>query len=365
MERVEESAVFRPQQVPCDSSAEGIRISPDRENIAYFVRRRPGNSLPNAICIEPTGRTDRDPVKIDLGSSIASDLQWSPDGRHLAYRVCDPRVQPCTPLGISWTAGCSGHGGEGHAAGQTPGMSFAWMPDGLEIVVASSSLVRMISLPGGSETKIADMHDDGDPLFPPKISISPNGNRIAFTSRRTDENKSRIFVATRESGRWSSALLAEYPGAFLFISPFWSPDSATLGLHTIHPKTERSEIVLFPGLGGKGETIYRNSLLNPGHEPLFVPKGEGIVFYHTPKPSHERAKTGAAQLALLSLCGCRPTGMQFLTEPVETDGWLRFIGNRHLAVNDAGTARLLNLPALRDMIPTAPENCGEQDNGRL
>lgn len=350
MERVEEPEVFRPQQVPCDSSAEGIRISPDKESIAYFVRHRPGSGLPNAVCIEPASRTGHDVVSIDLGSSAGSDLQWSPDGRHLACRVCDPRLEPCTPLGIFWMTGRTDPAGEGQTKGQIPGMSFAWMPDSGQLVVASSALLRIVGIPHGPETKIADLHDDGDPLFPPKISVSPDGNRIAFTSRRTDENLSRVWVATVSNGRWSSALISEYAGAFLSLSPFWSPDSGTLGLHIVAPNYGKSEIALFPDMSGTGKTVYRNHLLNPDHEPAFTLNGEGIIFYHTPRPRHMHTNAGPSQLALLTLCSARPAGMQFLTEPSETDGWFRYTGPDHLAINDAGTARLVNLPPQDDRI---------------
>ncbi len=326
----------------------GIRISPDKKRIAYFARFPPNSGLVNIICIEPAGGTGQGIIKIELVTGMASDLRWSPDGAHLACCLNDPKTTPCTPLGIAWITNCRDPAGPQRAAGQTHGMSFAWMPTNEELAVASSAFLRIINIQKNSEKKIADLHDDGDPLFPPKVAVSPDGNRIAYTTRRTDENISRVWIANLTDERWGSILLTSYPGAFVFLSPFWSPDSMTLGLHVVHPKMEKSEIAIFPNLSGEGEIVYRNNLLNPVHEPSYVPSGNGIIFYHAAQPSYQYTKAGPAHLALLVLCGNSPAGMHILTEPSDNNVWLRFIDTRQLAVDGADAVFLLNLPFRQD-----------------
>ena len=107
----------------------------------------------------------------------------------------------------------------------------------------------------------------------------------------------------------------------------------------VHPKMEKSSIILFPGLFGDGEIIYESPLLDHGHEPpSWVPSGKGIIFYHTSQPRYKYTKAGPAQLALITLSGGRPTGIHFLTDPSDNLGVFRFIDNRRLVIDRIGTA---------------------------
>lgn len=346
MYRIEQRREFRPHCCPAGAEVNRISISPDETRIAYFAKMAAGSGLPDAIVIEPIKRGGPESHKCDLAGGTVSDLRWSPDGTHLAWCLVDPRTEPCTPLGIGWEAVLPGDAGEREDRGQTNGMCFAWMPSGNGLVVASSAFLRLVNIRTYAEEKIADLNDDGDPLFTPRIAVSCNGQHIAYTTRRTDENISRVWITTQTKERWECRLLTSIPGAFVFISPFWSPDCTTLGLHMVHPKMEKSSITIFPGLAGEGEIIYESPLLNPSHEPSWAPCGEGIIFFHTSQPHHKYTKAGPAQLALLSWSGDHPTGIHLLTEPSDTQGSFRFIDNRQIVMDGVDTARLMNFSLL-------------------
>jgi dipeptidyl aminopeptidase/acylaminoacyl peptidase len=341
---------IRPQDIPVGAAVSGICLSPDLEKIAYIAGFGKGSDPASAICIEPVKGNWHGTARIGTKNGMSSDLRWSPDGSHLAYCLHDSGTTPSTPAGIGWIADIgNGQGTTERGGSRIPGMNYAWMPEHDELVVASSAFLRIIGIRTGCEAKIADLNDDGDPLFPPQITISPDGNRIAYTTRRTDENISRLWVANRDRKDWDNMLLVYIPGAFVFLSPFWSQDSTTLGLHTVHPKTEKSRIIIFPDLAGDGKVVYENDLLNPGHEPSFCPSGDGIFFYHTPQPRTLHGKTGPAQLAFLSLSGnLHSSGLHALSKPSEKSGMLRLrcSEDSQLVIDGADKACLLSIQSV-------------------
>lgn len=322
--------VIRPP-VPDGADVGLVRLSPDGSRIAYA--RFDGSARGIHVCsAEGTG----DQRLVAFEDWRAEDLCFSPNGAHLAY-VVGGGPPPGGGRAVGW---CEAHApGE---IGRVPGAAVAWTPKGNALIVADlgrGALTRQM-IASGKNDDIAPLDDDGDPQFAPKIAVSPDGAKIAFTTRKVEAEMCAVWVAVKDDRGISTTLLTEIPGAAAHVWPFWSPKGVTLGMEIVHLEQEKSAIVLVPKLEGEGVLVHENELLDPPEQPAWAPSGNAIAFFGTETPRHEFTKAGPARLFLLDT---QTHGKVAITGPDELMGRPRFLDDTHLAVDGGATAHVLTL----------------------
>lgn len=254
------------------------------------------------------------------------DLAWSPTGDHLAYVIVSGPPRAGARF-VGWVSAATP--GE---IGRVPGMAFAWTARGQALMVADVDAGVLVRKPLiGEEHALAALRDEGDPAIPPRITVSPDGAKIAFTCRRDDEGLSEIWLVTRDSERVASEMLTQIPGSLVHVLPFWSPKGRTLAFLAAHLTQEQSAIIAVPHLEGEGEVLYQSDGVDAAEPPAFSPSAERIAFFHT-EPLSQRARRD------LALLDARKRELTIIPEAHEMAGTPRFLDARTLVLDGGPTA---------------------------
>ncbi len=291
--------------------AQRVRLAPDGERLAYT--RLTGVHLHEKLVVPARGWQPE-------------EIRWSPDGKHIAYHVAGG-PPPGGARAIAWASAM----GE---AGRVDGIAYTWDPSGASFTFVNVArlMVGRVALSDGKPQRLTKINDDGDPHFPPRLAVSPDGARLAFTSRNVRENVTQVWVLEAAGPK----LLTKVPGADAHVLPFWAPTGDTLALFVVHLGHEKTALILVTG--GENEVVYQNPLLDGVVMPAWSPSGRSIAFQRTLRASHAFTKSGAAQLSLFD--GATRT-VTPLCEPGETPGEPRFLDERRLAVDGGASATLL------------------------
>ena len=186
-------------------SAGDARISPDGSRIAYTVSTNDGPGRPRKQLFVMTV-ADAHSVRIG-GDEAASDPEWSPDGRWLAY---NGTASGKKGLVIAHPDGGAARFLAEVAGTNSPltfeGRDIAWSPDGKRVAFVSAS--------PGPETEAAS----GDPVVITRYLYKPDASE--GLTRFSDNRRRHIFVFDLESGAVSPLTKGDREEH----SIDWSPD---------------------------------------------------------------------------------------------------------------------------------------------
>lgn len=246
------------------------RLAHDGKHLAWVG----DDGIEVAIFVAPIGG---EPVRlVRLRNSEVDELGWSPTGDRLAYVVGSS-----LPTGVERSVGWADlREGE---LGRVDGAAFGWSSTGRALLVADlrrQSLVN-VEIATKKELILCSLADDGDLDFPPVVTVSPNGDRAAFTARRQAHDIGELWVLGRKSEERGLAanLLTQIPGARARVFPFWSPKGRTLGMHVVHFELGRSAVILMRHLQGEGEIFHHHELCNAPVAPAWSPSGRHLAVW--------------------------------------------------------------------------------------
>lgn len=331
-----DSVEHRPES-PEDDPVELVRLSPDGKRVIFS---RPRGKQPG-IWAAPTGAFAQAVRVVAYDDEEepwrAEELAFAPDSAHFAY-VRGGGPAPGGGGGVGWA-----NAGKPGELGRTTGLGFAWTPKSSALIVADPErgMILRRALGGGPPQPLAKLSDDGDPAFPPRIAVSPDGGRIAFTSRRAADEVTEVHVITRTDEGAQCELLTEIPGAAVHVRPFWSPKGGTLAMLVVHLEQEKSAIIAVPKLEGEGVVLYENELLDAVEVPAWAPSGHSIAFFHVPAARHEFTKSGPALLTLLDVRKIEEPVRIELGDPDQLTGAPHFLDDRRLAIDGRDRAHVL------------------------
>jgi len=329
-------AEHRPES-PEDDPVELVRLSPDGKRVVFS---RPRGKAPGIWSAAPGAfiqATRVVPYDDEDEKWQAEEILFAPDGAHFAYlRGGGP--PPGGAGGIGWA-----NAGKPGEMGRTTGASFAWTPKSSALIVADPArgMILRRGLGEGPPQPLAKLVDDGDPAFPPRIAVSPDGARIAFTARRAADEVTEVHVIERSDKGNKCELLTEIPGSAVHVRPFWSPRGGTLAMLVVHLEQEKSAIIAVPKLEGEGVILYENALIDAAEAPAWAPSGHSIAFFHVANAKHEFTKSGPAQLTLLDVRKLDEPVTIELTEPGEMTGTPHFLDDRRLAIDCSDRAHVI------------------------
>lgn len=294
------------------------RLSPDQSFLAM--------ALGKEIYIAFT----EDPQTTQLIAAFdgqVADLAWSGDGQMLACTITSGPPPGEVRIGVLPASG--------GAARLLPGMSFVFAEKSPTLLIADPQSKRLYlhDLQLDIQHGVAPLEDDGDPHFPPALSISPDAKRIVFSERSVNDGVTRAFLAHHDGARWKSSLLTEVPGTALRILPFWSADGASLALYMIDLQQHHSAIVAVPTDDqSRGDILYTSDSLDAVVTPAAHPDGRLIALVRA-HPKQDEPTLVENRLVLLDPA---EHAVAPLASSSEVIGNLRWLDARTLLVEGRG-----------------------------
>jgi Tol biopolymer transport system component len=233
----------------------GNRASQGAENYDIFSIKRDGSAVTRLT----------DDAALDL------DPTWSDDGARVAF-VSD-RGSTGYDLYVMAADG-SDEGPLLTAAGAQTDPS--WFPAGQAIAYTNADNtgawdIYTVSLTArgiGTPVRLTtDPADDADP------AVSPDGKRIAFTSRRDGGEGIYVMLADQPEGPFNRPVRLTTDGRGGF-HPDWSPDGGRIAFDT------GRDVWTMKADGSRQTNLTRNSRRGDSHSPSWSPDGRQIAFIH-------------------------------------------------------------------------------------
>lgn len=267
----------------------GLTLTPDGR---YFTSVRNGQVLLTPVEGGPT-------VSFASAPGEKSELNWSPDGKKLAY----------VSQGAIWVVAAGskeakklteGKAGPGDPRGATDHFP-RWNPNGKwilfesgrhgqnEIYVVSedgetTNLLAATEIYEGADhlSSAADQGDDAvsSDRFDPSPAWSPDGTRIKYTerSRQFFSGKLRVLAFDAATGQATGSTTIytaknDRGGAWAVNTAVWSPDSRTLAV--VLQESGWDKVYLAPAVGGKPKQLTRGEWED--ENPVYSPDGRFVA----------------------------------------------------------------------------------------
>ena len=194
--------------------------SPDGSLLAF------SSSRDGAQNVWVMGADGSDPVQLTDTLAVEGGATWSPDGTEIAFYSFRSQRQ-----GLLWLMGADGSDPIALLSSQTPapatecsgGFPGAWFPDGEKIIFrgsqASEGALQLCTVaPDGSDIRVIFSETNERATFP---DISPDGKKIVFTFKRTDDPQNPEIYTVNTDG---SDLRRITDDPAIDSSATWSPD---------------------------------------------------------------------------------------------------------------------------------------------
>jgi hypothetical protein len=238
---------------------------------------------------------------------------------------------------------------DGRALSELPGNSFAWAGRGATLLVAdpASSRLYMRDMDLGVEHRISEITDDGDPQFPPVISVSPDQRRFALVTRRAAEDATHVHLAHHDGREWRATPLTQVAGTRLRILPFWSPDSTACGLYVIDPEQHHTVMIAVPEAEGSGDILYTSDTVDGVVTPAVHPDGRLIAFVR----AHARPDAPSLVENRLVLLDPVEHALAPITQGADIVGQLRWLDDQTLLVEGGPAVWTVKLRATTEAAP--------------
>lgn len=180
------------------------------------------------------GADGSDPVQLTDTLALDGGPTWSPDGTKIAFYTFRSQRQ-----GLLWVMGADGSDPTPLLSSQTPapttecsgGFPGAWFPDGEKIIFrgsqASEGALQLCTVtPDGSDIRVLFSETGERATFP---DISPDGKKIVFTLKRTDDlGNPEIYTANTDG----SNLRRITNNPAIEGNATWSPDGQWIAFHS-------------------------------------------------------------------------------------------------------------------------------------
>ncbi|GEM_PF-5095356 len=255
---------------PEGAKATHLSLSRDGNLVAY---RRVG-STEKGLWIYDRKTGEHLPLAEDSEEKAHYAPTFSPDGKAIAFLVGEPVVPPAyTSVGVLTIAD--------RTRLDFPGSAFAWSPTSKRIAIANreNGELGVASLKTGKVTEVAPIAPGWDPLEPPSMAWSPDGESIAYAVTLTDQGAQGIRCVLVDKKDLTKVI--DYQAKRAAIHLFWSPEGR-LAWHVVIPGEKPSSEICAVDASGNPETLYHSDLVDSAGRPAWSPDGATIAFLRTP-----------------------------------------------------------------------------------
>ncbi len=267
-----------------------------------------------------------------------ADLAWSGDGQWVAFTL----TAGPPPGEVRIVAVRVGDQKKIELAG----MCFAWAGNAATLLIADPAASRLYlkDLELEVEHRLSDIKDDGDPHFPPVISVSPDQRRFALVTRRVGDEVTSVHLAHHDGRQWETRPLTDVPGTDSRIFPFWSFDAQSLALYVIDLERKSTAMIALPQRDGPGQMLYTSESIDGFYPPAVHPDGRLIAMV--------RAHAGENRVVLVD-------PVERSVAPITTDpemvGHFRWIDAQTLVVEGSKKIWTIKLRATEEAPPPGTE----------
>lgn len=249
-------AHFKTTSVSRSSSNTIVIYKPDPIPGGYKVPVADSRSFVGGIVsvMNPNGTNDVSITKEeDLFTPYGSSLQWSPDGKKIAY----------TAYGGLYIANTDGTGKIKVVETTDMRVSLVWSPDGKKFAYASGNIIYIID--ADTKNKIKLIEHGWSPAW------SPDGKKIVF---ECDGSTMPELCLTTSDGTIGARLTKESGW-----SPAWSPDGKKIAFMSNNNSNDADYYphrLYVMNADGTGKTEL--ALAKNGARPIWSPNGKKIAF---------------------------------------------------------------------------------------
>lgn len=317
------------------------RLSADCSRLAFWVPEAnpPGLFVGEVSQGEQIGLFSKRVFSPEDGH--VADLAWSGDGQWVAFTL----TAGPPPGGVRIVAVRIGDQKKVELAG----MCFTWAGNVATLLIADPGASRLYlkDLELDVEHRLSEIKDDGDPHFPPFISVSPDQRRFALVTRRARDEVTSVQLAHHDGRQWETHPLTNVPGTDSRIFPFWSFDAHSLALYVIDLERKSSSMIALPQRDGPGQVLYASESIDGFYPPAVHPDGRLIAMV--------RSHAGAAAEKRVVLVDPVERSVAPISTDAEMVGQLRWLDGQTLVVEGSGKVWTIKLRATEETPPPGPE----------
>jgi TolB protein len=284
------AALANAQTQPVISHGAQPVVSPDGSHIAFLSNRTGADEL-FVISADGTGET-----QLTFTSDEVGNPAWTADGKHILFAIFAKEIShlySIDPDGKSLRDIAS-------VLGRAPTLS----PDGKKLLYMSGTWTAtrlMVSPLSGSNAR---QINDGSSIAW-NNHWSPDGKRIAFTSRNDPNGELAIFVMNAD-GTHRRQLSHFAPGSGNAQWPVWSPDGRQLAIQVNGPQKNDAHIWILDAATGDArklaalapENAHDGSQPYLDETPAWFPDGQRIAF--------QSNRTGRIEVWVMNADGSSP-----------------------------------------------------------
>lgn len=237
-------------------------VSPDGVQIAFLSDRSGADEL---FVISADGTGER---QLTTTPDEKSALAWAPDGKQIFYSAFANDTSHLYAINLDGT-------GQREIA-KVPGRAPTLSPDGTRLMYMTGTWTAtklMISAPDGAHPQPIT---DGS-FIAWNIHWSPDGKRIAFTSRRDPKSELAIFVMNADgTGRRQLSHFSPESGNAQW--PVWSPDGNQLAIQVNQVQGHSANIWLIDAATGDAHKLAAHDQSYLDETPVWFPNEKHIAF---------------------------------------------------------------------------------------
>jgi dipeptidyl aminopeptidase/acylaminoacyl peptidase len=243
------------------------RISPDSAWVAYGVSTRDREAESSEERIWMVSTEGGEPVPMTRKGESASQPRWSPDGRYLSFLAARDG-------GESQVWGLFRHGGDAVQLTDVPqGVgAYSWAPDG-------QRLALVVKDPTPAQAKAIESGEEVDEETTPPWVVTRRQFKQDYTGY-LDERRDHLYVLDLESEELRRVTSGDHDHS----TPVWSPDGERLAFvsnRTDDPDSNYNTDIWVIEVGTEGpapEPLRITSNPGPDHSPAWSADGERIAY---------------------------------------------------------------------------------------
>jgi TolB protein len=235
-------------------------VSPDGKRIAY-VSKRDGTETLYLSASDSSG-------EMRLSETLKPGTPaWSADGRHILFAAMDKDV--------SHLYSVDSDGKNQHEIAGVPGRGPILSPDGKHLIYMAGTWTETQLMVANADGSDARMINDGkSPAW--NNHWSPDGKRIAFTSRTAPRAPLSVFIMNADgTDRRQVTHISADEGSAQW--PVWSPDGRKLVIQ-VSGKDHLAHIWVVDAMTGEGTKLAAHTEPWVDETPFWFPDGRRIAF---------------------------------------------------------------------------------------